>query len=104
MKVEMTGKLLRETLDFGLSTSGKGSYLQWYNIERSPKGEWIVKGQLLDDNKNYNIVLNDFLMLGLDIPFLKDDNPGVLNIYTPESDEVAADLRKAIIHYFKTSK
>lgn len=104
LKVEMTGKLLRETLDFGLSTSGKGSYLQWYNIERSPKGEWIVKGQLLDDNKNYNIVLNDFLMLGLDIPFLKDDNPGVLNIYTPESDEVAADLRKAIIHYFKTSK
>lgn len=101
--VEMSGELLRETLDFGLAASGTGAYLQYYNIQRNPKGEWLVRNQPLDNNKTYSIVLNDFLLLGLDIPFLKEDNPGISKIYKPKENELAFDLRKAIIHYFKNN-
>lgn len=102
VRVEMTGKLLRETLDFGLAASGSGAYLQYYNIERSPKGEWLIKNQPLNDNKTYKLAINDFLLMGLDIPFLKEDNPGILKVYKPKENEIAFDLRKAIIHYFKS--
>lgn len=100
--VDMTGKLLRKVLDFGLNASGTGAYLQRYNIDQNPRGEWQVKGQPLDDSKTYSVAVNDFLMLGLDIPFLTKDNPGVLKIYTPKEDEIAGDLRKCIISYFKS--
>jgi len=100
--VDMNGKLLREVLDFGLNASGTGAYLQRYNIDQNPRGEWLVKGQPLDDSKTYSVAVNDFLMLGLDIPFLTKDNPGVLKIYTPKENEIAGDLRKSIIHYFKS--
>lgn len=101
--VDMKGKLLREVLDFGLNAKGSGAYLQWYKIDRNAKGEWQIGGKALDDEKTYSIAMNDFLMMGLDIPFLKNDNPGVVKIYTPDENEIAGDLRKAVIHYFRTN-
>lgn len=99
--VEMTGKLLKETLDFGLEASGTGAYLQRFNIDQNKKGEWLIKQEVLDENKNYQIAMNDFMLLGLDVPFLTPENEGILNIHTPEDDELAGELRKSIIHYLK---
>src|SRR5699024_850928 len=75
--VEMTGKLLKETLDFGLEASGTGAYLQRFNIDQNKKGEWLIKQEVLDENKNYQIAMNDFMLLGLDIPFLTPENEGI---------------------------
>lgn len=102
--VDMTGKLLRETLDFGLNAKGTGAYLQWYNISRNQKGEWLVNNIILDNNKTYSIALNDFLLKGLDIPFLTKENPDILKVYTPQENEIASDLRKTIINYFNSLK
>lgn len=102
--VEMKGSLLREILDFGLSASGTGAYLQRHNIQRNELGEWLVGDQPLDNDNNYKIAVNDFLMTGMDIPFLTPENPGVIRVETPKNYEVAGDMRKTIIEYMKTLK
>lgn len=100
--VEMTGQLLKETLDFGVQAEGTGAYLQHHLIRQNRKGEWLINGKVLDSESTYKIAMNDFLMMGLDIPFLKESHEGVLGVYAPEEETVAGDLRKSIIHYLKS--
>ena len=100
--VEMTGSLLTEVLEFGENASGTGAYLQRYNLSKHNSGQWLLGGKLIDSNKVYKIALNDFLMLGLDIPFLTPENEGVKSVSTPHEKDLSYDLRRAIIHYMKT--
>ena len=46
----------------------------------------------------------DFLLKGLDIPFLTPENKDVLKVYTPKEIETAGDIRKAIITYLNSLK
>lgn len=101
-RVDMTGELLIEILDFGVKATGTGAYLQRYNIEQNENGIWLIQGAPILKAEIYDIALNDFLMLGLDIPFLTPEHEGVLKVSTPTEDELAYDIRKAIIHYIKT--
>ncbi len=105
LKVELNGKLLKEILDYGEAQSGEGAYLQRYNFSRNNKGAWQIGDgiETIIDSKTYTVAFTDFLLKGLDIPFLKHDNPGIVNIYTPKETEIAADIRRAIISYL-TSK
>jgi len=104
LKVDLKGKLLKEVLDYGKSRRGNGAYLQRYNITEGHKGEWLIGGKKIRDIKTYTVAFSDFLLKGYDIPFLTPENKGVKDVYTPTEDEVAHDIRKAIIMYLRTKK
>lgn len=97
LKVELKGKLLNDILDYGLASAGTGAYLQRYNISKGANGKWEINGAEIQDNANYSVAVSDFLLKGLDIPFLTPENPGIVSIYYPKESETAADIRKAII-------
>jgi 2',3'-cyclic-nucleotide 2'-phosphodiesterase (5'-nucleotidase family) len=101
LKVKIKGSLLTKVLDFGISASGTGAYLQRYNAELK-SDIWFVSGKQIQPNKVYTVAFSDYLLKGFDIPFLTKDNPEVLSVYNPEPTESASDIRKATIMYLKT--
>jgi 2',3'-cyclic-nucleotide 2'-phosphodiesterase (5'-nucleotidase family) len=104
-KIDITGELLLQVLDYGKAESGTGAYLQRNNIEELPGGGWQINGKPIEGGKHYyTIAISDFLLKGYDIPFLTEDNPGVLKVYKPTKDEMAFDIRKAVILYLKSIK
>lgn len=104
IKVDLKGNLLKEVLNYGKSQSGEGAYLQRYNISQNSDGNWQVGEKVIVDSKTYTIAFSDFLLKGLDIPFLTPNNKDVVKIYTPKETETAADIRKAIIFYLNSLK
>ena len=105
LKVQMTGRLLEKVLKYGKLTAGKGSYLQRYNIDYDEaRKTWSVQGKPIDRNKTYTIATSDYLLKGLDIPFLRPENKGVIKIEAPKDDEQAADVRNAVISLMKKIK
>ncbi len=104
LKVKLRGSLLKEVLDYGLKMKSNGAYLQRYNFSQGANNEWLIKGSTISDRKIYTVAFSDFLLKGLDIPFLTPDNKDIVNIYTPKESETAADIRKAIIDYLKALK
>ena len=104
VRADVTGKLLKEVLDYGLAQRGEGAYLQRYNFTRAEDGSWLLEGHPIDEAKIYKIAFSDFLLKGYDIPFLKPDNKGVINVYHPNENEPAHDIRKAVIVYLKSLK
>lgn len=102
LKVDMKGELLKEVLDYGKSQRGNGAYLQRYKISQNTSGDWLIGGKTINYKKTYTIALSDFLLKGLDIPFLTENNGGVVKIYEPEENELAFDIRKSLISYLKS--
>lgn len=100
-KVNMTGKLLREALDFGITKTGNGAFLQWDKIEHTNGNSWTINGQALQDDKNYTVALNDFLLLGLDLPMLKEGTAGLSDIQKPSEGDLKNDIRLLVIDYLK---
>ena len=102
-EITVTGNLLFGILRYSENSHGNGAYLQYSGIERKGE-EWHVGGSPLDKEGMYTIALNDFLLRGLDIPFLTEDNTGISAVYKPEGNDVndlRNDIRKAIIEYLK---
>ncbi len=104
LKVDIKGDLLKEVLDFGKSKRGTGAYLQRFNVSQNEKGEWLINQKDIDPNKVYKVAFSDFLLKGYDIPFLTPEHEGVVDIYYPAQDEVAFDIRKAVIMFMKRLK
>lgn len=102
LKVDLEGVLLKEVLDYGNSKKGTGAYLQRHNLEQATNGEWLIQGEKIILDKTYKIAFSDFLLRGLDIPFLNPNNKYVKNIYRPTKEEKAYDIRKATILYLKS--
>ncbi len=102
--VDIKGNLLKEVLDYGLKQSGTGAYLQRYNISQTPNGEWKIGSDLILDQEIYPIAFSDFLLKGLDIPFLTPENPGIVKVHYPKDSENSSDIRKAIIYYLNSQK
>ncbi len=102
VKVDITGSLLIQALDYSISKRGTGAYLQRNNIDRNSEGSWELGGIPIDPEAIYKVAMSDFLLKGYDIPFLKTDNPGVLGVYNPDQHELAYDIRKAIITYLNS--
>ena len=105
LKVKLKGDLLRKVLEYGRLKASKGAYLQRYlaTYNKETK-EWLVNSRKIKDSKIYTVAFSDYLLKGFDIPFLKPDNKGVIDVYTPKKTEVASDIRKAIIKYLRTLK
>lgn len=105
IKVEMTGNLLKKVLTYGRLKSGKGAYLQRYNISFNEKNkEWSVNSKPISDEQIYTVAVSDYLLKGYDIPFLKTTSPGILKIYQNKPTDKAFDIRIAIISYLKSLK
>lgn len=100
VKVEMKGSLLNEILEYGKKQIGTGAYLQRYNISEGSKG-WLINNKYIKDDTVYRIALSDYLLKGLDIPFLTPENKGIIKIERPLESERAFDIRKAVILYLK---
>ncbi len=104
LKIDLKGSLLKEVLEYGKKQTGEGAYLQRYKFSQNENGEWQTGDKTISDNKTYTVAFSDFLLKGLDIPFLTPDNKGIVKIYTPNETEIAADIRKAIIFYLNSLK
>ena len=102
-KVKMDGSLLLQVLEYGEKASGSGPYLQRAGITYE-NGQWLVNQKKIQTNKTYSVATSDYLMRGLDIPFLDDKNPKVLSVTFPTSNKKASDIRKAVIEYLKAQK
>ena len=100
LKIEIKGSLLNEVLNYGEQAIGTGAYLHRHNIIKQG-GNWFIQNEILDLDKTYKVAVTDYLMKGFDIPVLKDTHPEVLTVYKPQTDEVASDIRKAIVAYLK---
>jgi len=100
LKVQIKGRLLKRVLDYGLSASGTGAYLQRFNAEKIADN-WMINNAKLDIQKTYTVAFSDYLLKGFDIPFLSEENKEVLSIYYPTSNELAADIRKAVVAFLK---
>jgi 2',3'-cyclic-nucleotide 2'-phosphodiesterase (5'-nucleotidase family) len=100
-KVQMKGSLLIDVLNFGEKARGTGAYLQREKRITQENGSWMISGKTIQPNKTYTIATIDFLLKGLDIPFLTKDHEGIVSIYQPKEDEKAYDVRKGVIEYMK---
>ena len=100
LKVEIKGSLLKKVLDFGVESSGTGAYLQRFNAEKV-NGVWELKNGKLQENQTYTVAFSDYLLRGLDIPMLSSKSEGILSIYTPKKEELAYDIRKAVVNFLK---
>lgn len=101
MIVEMSGAVLQQTLEVGLSNKNSGGYLQWHNIEQK-EGVFFIAGQKLDTARRYKVAVSDFLMTGQEknLDFLTSDNPGIYSVKGPNPKTVLrSDIRKAFINY-----
>ena len=106
-ELDITGAELHKVLTTGLENSGRGGYLQWYNIAHNPTDKsFKIKRAPLDDAKTYRIMVNDFLISGGEggFSYFTEKNPNVKNIDKPNAADTADlrnDIRKAFIEYLK---
>jgi 2',3'-cyclic-nucleotide 2'-phosphodiesterase (5'-nucleotidase family) len=100
LKVEIKGSLLKRVLDYGVLAAGTGAYLQRHHVAMEGK-KWFISGKPLETTKTYTVAFSDYLLKGLDIPFLSDKSAGVLSIYKPKENELTFDIRKSVIAYLK---
>ena len=105
-EVKMTGKLLQDILNEGVASKGKGAYLQWDKIEHKELGgSWMINNEPLNPEKEYSVIVSEYLLLGLDIKALYRDAEGIIKISEsadndPENPE--NDIRTAIVQYLKS--
>jgi 2',3'-cyclic-nucleotide 2'-phosphodiesterase (5'-nucleotidase family) len=100
LKVEIKGRLLKRVLDYGILAKGTGAYLQRFNAEKVGE-KWMIKNKELNIKKTYTVAFSDYLLKGFDIPFLSSENKEVLSVYKPAINELAFDIRKAVVAYLK---
>lgn len=111
-EVEMTGALLKRTLDVGKSNKGIGGYLQLSTNITENGGNWLIKQKAIDPAKMYRVAIADFLLTGNEqnLGFLAATdaagkvNPDIKVIYRADSNnknDIRGDIRKVLIQYWK---
>lgn len=100
LKVQIEGRLLKRVLDYGELAAGTGAYLQRFNVEKV-NDIWMIDDKKIDLQKKYSVAFSDYLLKGFDIPFLSEENKEVIAVYKPTAEELAFDIRKAVVAYLK---
>ncbi len=99
---KMKGDLLKQVLEIGtVKNVGSGGYLQLDGFER--KGDkWLIRNELIDDNKTYKIATSDFMLEG------REQNLHFLNNKEAEKPKISGnvknDVRDIVIAYLKKLK
>ena len=101
LKVGIKGRLLEQVLNYGVNVRGQGAYLHRFNAYKVGD-QWMIKNKALILNKTYTVALSDYLLKGLDIPFLTSNNSGISSVIHPRNKELTFDIRKVVINYLKT--
>jgi 2',3'-cyclic-nucleotide 2'-phosphodiesterase (5'-nucleotidase family) len=101
LKVGIKGRLLKRVLNYGIAAQGKGAYLQRFNAHKIDN-QWMIKNKVLNLNKIYTVVFSDYLLKGLDIPFLTTNNKDITSVIPPKNNDLTFDIRKVVINYLKT--
>ncbi len=101
LKVDIKGRLLKRVLDYGVLAKGTGAYLHRFNAKKVGE-KWLINNNELNTNKTYTVAFSDYLLKGFDIPFLSSENKEVISVYHPKENELAFDIRKAVVAYLKT--
>lgn len=101
-EVDMKGGLLTRVLDQSEKNIGSGGFLI-YNEELSKaSGNWQIKNELIDPDKNYRVVMPEFLLTGkeVNLQFLNEGNPAITRIYeTATAGSFTRDIRHVLIQY-----
>ena len=100
LKVGIKGELLERVLNYGIAAQGKGAYLQRFNAHKIGN-QWMIKNKVLNLNKIYTVVFSDYLLKGLDIPFLTTNNKDITSVIPPKNNDLTFDIRKVVINYLK---
>lgn len=106
LSVKMKGSLLKKILDIGWTSKGRGAFLQWDRIDRTETGNWLIQEKVLEENRDYRVAMNEFLMTGLEsgLDFLKEGNKEILEVVRPAVDQTTdfrRDIRLVVIDYLK---
>ena len=103
--VDMKGKLLQQLLEAGKKNKGTGGYLQTFAIGED-NGAWMVGKQPLNPEKKYRIATTDFLLSGLEknMDFFTQDNPHIIAVIEPGSEEILRDIRLVFAALLKEQK
>lgn len=105
LELKMTGQLLREVLNEGLARKGTGAYLQWDKIAFDDmQNAWVIGGEPLQMEREYTVIISDYLIKGIDIKSLHKESPGLIAINdlsdnNPENP--VNDIRTAIVQHLK---
>lgn len=96
---EMRGRLLKQVLEQGQKNKGSGGYLHAANVAWSGElGNWLINGIELDQRRNYQAAISDFLISGNEqgLDYLNRANADlkVLN-------ENVAEIRRALIDHLQ---
>ncbi len=106
-EIDIKGVELNRILTAGLLSKGRGGYLQWYNIVfNDATKSFTINNNLLDYNKTYHVMVNDFLLSGKEtnMDFFTETNPNISNVQKPDANDATDlrnDIRKALIAYLK---
>tara|TARA_B110000008_G_scaffold208652_1_gene207502 strand:- start:576 stop:2078 length:1503 start_codon:yes stop_codon:yes gene_type:complete len=100
LRVKMKGSLLNKVLEYGNNAAGSGAYLQRSSIEMNAN-LFYINNRIINPSKTYTIAISDYLMKGLDIPFLTSKHPDIISVYEPINTELSNDIRKAVISFLK---
>jgi 2',3'-cyclic-nucleotide 2'-phosphodiesterase (5'-nucleotidase family) len=116
VECDMTGMLLRKTLETSVKNKGTGGYLQLGLIARDDmQKNWLISNTPLDDKKVYHVVLPDFLLTGNEqnMSFLKAaltaDGKGTTNTDIPaiqkpnpaDKTDLRNDIRLVVIKFLR---
>ncbi len=105
-KVNLRGDLLLKVLAYSEDAKGGGAYLQKSGIKKMDMA-WMIGDFKIEKNIVYPLAINDFLLMGYDIPFLTEENPGIESIEKPQTpDEMFSrgDIRAAIVQFLLSKK
>ena len=111
-EIDMTGAILKRTLDTGKSNQSIGGYLQLSTNITASGGNWLINQKAIDPAKMYRVVLADFLLTGNEqnLGFLAvadaagKANPDIKVIYRADpndKNDIRGDIRKVLIQYWK---
>ena len=94
------GSMLTRILTAGRSDArrGSGGFLQFAGIEAGAGGAWTIGGAAIDPNADYRIVINDYLLNGLEngLEFIKPETSGIKVL-----PDTPVDVRAAVIRYLQ---
>lgn len=103
-RVAMTGRLLEQLLTAGRLNAGRGGYLQTDGaVYNETSQTWLINGQRLLVDRDYEVVISDFLMTGKEfgMSYLTPANGGVKTTVNPTAGDPRTDIRKVLIAYLK---